>query len=426
MNQDERKQRRKKDTKNAVTVCVVFLMLVILLAVGAVYAVNKIVMNNKKETSKQTELSTEFPTAEQDTQEEEPVIDEAAVQAAEFAAGMTLENKIAQLFMATPNELTGYANVTAAGETTKNAYSERPVGGLIYMSDNLKDSEQTKTMLSNMQAIAQECTGLPVFLGVDEEGGRVTRIAGNSGFDATNVGSMGDIGASGDSQNSYNAGSVIGTYLHELGFNVDFAPVADVLTNEENTVIGDRSFGTDSALVADMVMAELKGLSDAGVYGAVKHFPGHGATAEDSHEGQAVSERTLEELMAQELVPFASAIDAGARFIMVGHIAVPNVTGDDTPASLSEKMIKEVLRTQLGYNGIVITDAMNMGAVTEKYSAGEAAVQAVLAGADMILMPEDYETAYNGLLEAVKNGTITEQRIDESVIRIIKVKQEMQ
>lgn len=424
MNQDERRQRRQKDTKNAVVLFVIFLMLMTLVAVGAAYAVNKLAVSNKKDTPKPTELPTELKETEQE--EEEPVIDEAAVQAAEFVAGMTLENKIAQMFMVTPDALTGYSDVTAAGDTTKNAYDERPVGGLIYMSGNLKDSQQTATMLSNMQTIAKERTGLPVFLGVDEEGGTVTRIAGNSGFEATDVGNMSDIGATGDSQNAYNAGNVIGKYLDALGFNVDFAPVADVLTNEKNTVIGKRSFGTDSAQVAEMVTAELQGLLDAGIYGTVKHFPGHGATAEDSHEGAAVSERTLEELKAAELVPFVSAIDAGARFVMVGHIAVPNVTGDNTPASLSEKMMKELLRTQMGYDGIVITDAMNMGAITQNYSADEAAVQAVQAGVDMILMPEDYETAYNGLLEAVKNGTITEQRIDESVIRIVKLKQEME
>ena len=428
MNREERRQRRQKDTKNATVVFVIFMLAVVVLVGGVVFIAGKFFFGDrpKSEPTEETQAVIETETDTDATEPEEPVIDEATTQAAEFVSGMTLEDKIAQLFVVTPDALTGYTDVTAAGNTTKEAYGKRPVGGLIYMSGNLKDYEQTATMLTNMQTIATERTGLPAFLCVDEEGGSVARIAGNDGFEVTDVGKMSAIGATGDSQNAYNAGNVIGTYLKDIGFNVDFAPVADVLTNADNSVIGDRSFGTDSQLVADMVVAELKGLSDAGINGTVKHFPGHGATSEDSHDGAAVSERTLEELVATELVPFQSAIDFDAHFVMVGHIAVPNVTGDNTPASLSAAMITDVLRTQMGYNGIVITDAMNMGAITENYSSGEAAVAAIQAGADMILMPEDYEEAYNAVLEAVNNGTISEQRINESVVRIVKVKQQMQ
>ena len=209
-----------------------------------------------------------------------------------------------------------------------------------------------------------------------------------------------------------------------MDFNVDFAPVADVIVTEGNA-IGDRSFGTDSQLVAEMVTSELKGLSDAGVYGTAKHFPGHGSVSGDSHENAVSTDRGLEELKGTELVPFQRAVDAGVPFIMAGHIAALKVTGDDTPASLSQVMLTDVLRTQMGYKGIVITDAMNMNAITSVYGADEAAVKAVQAGADMILMPQDYETAYNGLLDAVKNGTISEDRINESLIRIVKAKQQL-
>lgn len=336
---------------------------------------------------------------------------------------MTLEDKIAQMFVITPNALTGYASgVTAAGDTTKEAYQSRPVGGIVYMADNLTDPEQTTTMLSNMQEIARERTGLPVFLCVDEEGGSVARIAGNDAFGVTNVGNMSDIGASGDVQNAYNAGSTIGSYLAALGFNVDFAPVADVLTNPDNQVIGQRSFGSDAQTVAGMVTSELQGLSAAGVYGTVKHFPGHGGTSGDSHDGAVSTDKTLEELMAEELVPFQSAVDGGVNFVMVGHISAPNVTGDNAPATLSKVMITDVLRGQMGYNGIVITDAMNMEAVAGFYNSDKAAVLAVTAGADMILMPADYNTAYTGILNAVNDGTITEERINESVTRIVKAK----
>ena len=290
------------------------------------------------------------------------------------------------------------------------------------MADNLTDPEQTTTMLSNMQEIARERAGLPVFLCVDEEGGSVARIAGNDAFGVTDVGNMSDIGASGDVQNAYNAGSTIGSYLAALGFNVDFAPVADVLTNPDNQVLGQRSFGSDAQTVAGMVTSELQGLSAAGVYGTVKHFPGHGGTSGDSHDGAVSTDKTLEELMAEELVPFQSAIDGGVNFVMVGHISAPNVTGDNAPATLSKVLITDVLRGQMGYNGIVITDAMNMEAITGFYNSDKAAVLAVTAGADMILMPADYNTAYTGILNAVNDGTITEERINESVTRIVKAK----
>ena len=339
---------------------------------------------------------------------------------------MALEDKVAQMFVITPEALTGYTSVTAAGDTTKTAYESRPVGGLIYMADNLLSTEQTTEMLTNMQNIAMERTGLPAFLSVDEEGGTVARVAANEAFGVTNVGNMSDIGAAGDAQKAYDAGVTIGTYLKQLGFNVDYAPVADVLTNPGNTAIGTRSFGSDASMVADMVTKELEGLSSQGVFGAVKHFPGQGGVSGDSHDGAVTLDKSLEELMQTELVPFQKAVENGVSFVMVGHISVPQVVGDNTPASLSQMMVSNVLREQLGYQGIVITDAMNMGAITGTYTADQAAVMAVNAGVDMILMPQDYETAYNGLLQAVQDGTITEERIDESVERIVKVKLQMQ
>lgn len=429
MDQEERRQRRQKDTKNATIVFVVFLLVVLALVAGVVFAVGKFVIGDKQDEPQPTETGTQETEQVSVTEVPEapvvPAVDPVIQQAAETVAGMTLEDKIAQMFVITPDALTGYNGVTAAGDTTKAAYQNRPVGGIIYMSDNLTDREQTATMLENMQAIAEERTGLPLFLCVDEEGGSVARIASTPAFEVENVGDMSEIGASGDPQNAYNAGSTIGTYLAELGFNVDFAPVADVLTNDDNTAIGNRSFGSDAQTVASMVTSELEGLSAAGVYGTVKHFPGHGGTTGDSHDGAVTTERTLEELMAEELVPFQSAVNTGVSFVMVGHISAPNVTGDNTPSSLSKMMITDVLRTQMGYDGVVITDAMNMKAITDHYNSDQAAVLAVTAGADMILMPADYEAAYQGLLAAVQDGTITEERIDESVNRIVRVKLSM-
>lgn len=428
MNQEERRQRRQKDTKSAVIVCVIVVLILLVLVAGGVFLVGRLLPKGggQNEGTDGTELPGENVAVTEEVTEQpqtEVQTDPVEEQAAQLVSQMTLEDKIAQMFVITPNALTGYASgVTAAGDTTKEAYQSRPVGGIVYMADNLTDPEQTTTMLSNMQEIARERTGLPVFLCVDEEGGSVARIAGNDAFGVTDVGNMSDIGASGDVQNAYNAGSTIGSYLAALGFNVDFAPVADVLTNPDNQVIGQRSFGSDAQTVAGMVTSELQGLSAAGVYGMVKHFPGHGGTSGDSHDGAVSTDKTLEELMAEELVPFQSAIDGGVNFVMVGHISAPNVTGDNAPATLSKVLITDVLRGQMGYNGIVITDAMNMEAITGFYNSDKAAVLAVTAGADMILMPADYNTAYTGILNAVNDGTITEERINESVTRIVKAK----
>lgn len=432
MDREERRLRRRKDTRDAVVVLTVFAMIVALVVAGAVFGIGKL-MSGRNHTpvngnagadtqATETQETESIPqTEEPEATETQTVVDPLVEQAAQIVSGMTLEEKVAQMFFITPEALTGYGQVTVAGDATNEAYQKYPVGGLIYNSQNLVDIDQTKTMMAKMQQYADSRISLPVFLGVDEEGGSVTRIASNEAYGITNVNNMSDIGATGDTQNAYQAGVTIGTYLSDLGFNLDFAPVADVLTVSDS-VIGNRSFGTDSELVASMALSELQGLESMGIQGVMKHFPGHGGVSGDSHSGAVSTDKSLEELFASELVPFQRAIDGGAEFLMVGHIAAPNVTGDDTPASLSKVMITDVLRTQMGYQGVVITDAMNMTAITANHAADEAAVLAVNAGADMILMPEDFGKAYNGVIDAVNNGTIDEYRINEAVVRIVKAK----
>ena len=340
-------------------------------------------------------------------------------------AGMSTEEKVAQLFMITPEALTGVNGVTAAGETTREAFSAYPAGGIIYMESNIQSWDQTSRMLSSVQEISLRRTGLPLFLAVDEEGGSVRRVSGRLD-NVPYIPEMSSVGSTGEPSLAYETGRMIGDYLNRLGFNVDFAPVADVLTNPENTVIGSRSFGADPQLAAEMVSREVQGLQEQGVCAALKHFPGHGDTVEDSHQGLAVSYKTLEELRSCEFLPFGSGIAADAEFVMVGHIAVPNITGNDVPASLSYKMMTEILRNDLGFDGIIITDALNMGAITDLYNAEEAALQAFQAGADMILMPEDFHTAYSGMLEAVESGEITKERLEASLRRILGLKLSLQ
>ena len=338
---------------------------------------------------------------------------------------MSLEEKVAQLFLVQPEAIVDIGTATAAGDATKQAINKTPVGGFVYFSDNLQSEQQVQDMLRNVQKYSEDRIGLPAFLSVDEEGGTVARVASTGRFDVTDVGDMAKIGASGDVQQARQAGETIGSYLSELGFNLDFAPDADVLTNPDNTVVKKRSFGSDPRVVSDMSLTVAQGLAQHQVYSVYKHFPGHGATAGDTHQGYAYTDKTLDELKQSELIPFENAIQNNAAFIMAAHISAPRVTGDDTPASLSKTMITDILRGQMGYDGIVVTDAMNMGAVTEQYTSAQAAVKALQAGADLVLMPEDFQEAYQGVLDAVKDGTLTEQRINESVTRIVKVKVHM-
>ena len=379
---------------------------------------------NERPEEKQEEIKPEEQEEEKTEPQEEVLTEEEKLQNRinEIISGMTLEEKAAQLFMITPEALTGMDPVTAAGETTRKALEEYPVGGIIYFRKNLVNPEQVRTMTANIQTYAMERTGLPLLLSVDEEGGSVTRFGNNPGFDFDASADMKAIGESGDPQQAYELGERLGSFLYDLGINMDNAPDADVLSNPQNTVVRDRSFGSDCEVVSEMALAELRGLESQGVIGMLKHFPGHGATAGDTHEGYAYTDASLEEMMANELVPFADGIEAGVDVIMVGHISCPKVTGDDLPASLSEKMTTQILRQEMGYDGFLITDAMNMGAVSENYSSSEAAVAAIRAGIDMILMPQDFQQAYEGILNAVESGELTEERIDESLRRITALK----
>lgn len=348
--------------------------------------------------------------------------EERARKTEEILNRLTPEEKAAQLFFVTPEALTGGKTVTETGTAMQEALDKYPVGGIVYFAKNLTGPEQTRTMLEGVQSYVSQTQELPVFLGVDEEGGRVLRVGANSAFGVERVKSMGALATQDSTAVIYDAGSTIGAYLEALGFNVDFAPCADVITNTRNRVIGDRSFGTDPDTVAEMAWAYSEGLHDRNILACYKHFPGHGGTVEDSHSDYAYSYKTLDELRTAELVPFQTGSDRGVDFIMAAHISAPNVTGSDVPASLSKVFITEVLRTEMGYQGIIITDSLSMGAVCGHYDSGEAAVLALQAGCDMLLMPKDFVSAYNAVLEALADGTLNAADIDASVARIIDAK----
>lgn len=348
--------------------------------------------------------------------------DETVVRTTKDVLGkMSLREKVGQLFIVRPEALAENSNAETAPATDRvddaviSRIEEYPVGGIALFSRNITSTEQLPMFISDLQSSSK----YPLFIAVDEEGGRVARIANSDFFNVASYKSMEDIGKSGDASKAEEVGRQIGSYLKELGFNLDFAPVADTNTNPQNIVIGDRSYGSDPALVARMVSAQLDGLHKSGIIGTLKHFPGHGDTKDDTHSGYVSVNKSWDELKECELVPFISVLDK-ADTIMVSHITVTSI--DKLPSSLSYEIITRKLRNELGYNGVIITDSMAMGAVADSYTSDIAAVMAVKAGADIILMPESLEKSFNAVLNAVNSGEISMERLDESVLRILKMK----
>ncbi len=340
----------------------------------------------------------------------------------ELLEQMTLEEKVYQMFMVKPEQLTGVYPTTASGETTKNAIEDYPVGGIIYFADNLVSVPQTRDMLSNVQQYAKESSGVGLFTAVDEEGGTVARVAQKLG--TTSFSNMEHYGESNDAGTAYNIGYTIGSDLHNIGFNLDFAPVADVNINIYNE-LGSRIFSSNPYVVANMATSVATGLQDAGVCATLKHFPGLGAEDGNTHDDSfVIIDRTVDQLRETEFVPFKSGINAGADFVMVSHQIVTGF-GDNLPADLSYTAVTEYLRNELGFDGIAITDAQQMNTISTVYSSGDAAVMSVKAGIDIILMPEDLQSAVNAVCNAVNSGEISESRIDESVMRILNQKYEL-
>lgn len=350
--------------------------------------------------------------------------DETVVYTAKDVLGkMSLREKVGQLFIVRPEALAEQCNaeIAAAVDRVDDAVISRleeyPVGGVALFSRNITGAEQLPKFIAELQNSSK----YPLFIAVDEEGGRVARIANSDFFNVASYKSMEDIGKSGDASKAEEVGRQIGLYLKELGFNLDFAPVADTNTNPQNIVIGDRSYGSDPSQVARMVSAQLDGMHDSGIMGTLKHFPGHGDTKDDTHSGYVSIEKTWDELKECELIPFTAALPK-ADMVMVSHITAVNVTSDDLPTSMSEIMITEKLRNELGYDGVVITDAMAMGAVADNYTSAQAAATSVKAGVDIVLMPQDLDEAFDGVMSAVNSGEISVARLDESVLRILKLK----
>ncbi len=323
---------------------------------------------------------------------------------------MDAAEKAGQLIMADFRTNADGTGMTALSDEAKDALREYYIGGVILFAENLDTKEQTQTLTADLQKAAD----VPLFIGIDEEGGLVSRL-NKSSIDHEVFPPAAEM------EDTAYAGKTIGDELAELGINVDFAPVADVNTNPDNPVIGTRAFADEPQAAASRVAEFIKAMEETGVSACAKHFPGHGDTAMDSHLGETYVEHDMERLRSVEFVPFEQAITAGTDFIMAGHIKTPNATADGLPATLSSEMLG-ILRNDLGFDGIIITDAMNMGAIVDTYGSGESAVMAVQAGVDMVLMPADLGEAAEALTEAIKDGTISEERVNEALWHILSLK----
>ncbi len=341
-------------------------------------------------------------------------------------ANMTLREKVGQLFIIRPDSLSSELTqeqvedpsdhgVTDLTPQMRSMLEQYPVGGIAMFGKNILSPEQ----ITGFAEALQGESALPLFIAVDEEGGAVARLANHSAFDLPKYGSAAQVASSGGKQAALEMGETIGAYLKQYGFNLDFAPDADVNTNPDNPVIGTRAFSSDSKTAADMAEAMAVGLKSQGILPTFKHFPGHGDTDTDSHTGAAVTEKSRDEMRSCEWLPFLRAGDWDC--VMVGHITASTI--DPLPASLSYRMVTQILREELGFSGLIVTDSLEMDAVSGQYTASKAAVKAIQAGCDILLMPDGLPEAFQGVLSAVESGEISRERLDSSVRRILEFKQ---
>lgn len=344
---------------------------------------------------------------------EEELFEEAVVN---YVASLSLEEKVAGIFIITPEELTGVPTVTRAGDGTKTALEEYPVGGLVYSSKNMTSLEQFKEVVQNTISFAKH----PMFLAVDEE-------LGNSVFPksmkASTTMSPEAIGNNGDSSIAKTEAEKVASYMAGHGLNLNFGIVADVLTEPDNAVMKAKCFGTDVALVSEYVAKEIEAYNNYDITTAVKFFPGQGSASADTASGLSVTSRSKEDMEACEFEAFKAAINAGTSMVVISHVSAPNLLGDNTPCSLSKALMTDILRKEWGCEDlIIITDSLSKAAISSYYDSKDACIQAIKAGADMVMCPESFEESYNGVIEAVNKNVISIERINDSLARIYKVK----
>jgi len=318
---------------------------------------------------------------------------------------------------------------TIMNQQTMQFLQQAPFGGIILFGDNVVSIEQVQQLTADLQTQAT----IPLFIGIDEEGGRVSRVGYL--FD-TPIPSAFDIGRLGYPADVLAMSSAIGERLTQLGINTNFAPVADIWSNPANTVIGNRAFGHEASHVSPLMPSAIQGFHEQGILTTLKHFPGHGDTYEDSHFELAFTRFDLARFRNTEALPFQSGIDSGTDMVMVGHISTPYVQGHtaifdwmqpwidsgNLPATFSTFWLQDMLRDEMGFSGIIITDALDMRALTDHFDQAQIALGAFLAGNDILLMPARPQEAFNALLEAYYSGLITTQRLHQSLYRILTAK----
>lgn len=331
----------------------------------------------------------------------------------EIINSMTLDEKIGQLFVVAFEGKELNSNI-------KDLIEKYKVGGVILFDGNVSDIKQTVSLINNLKSVNSN-NKYPLFISVDEEGGRVTRMP----VEFKRMPSSAGIGGTGKIEIAENAGNIIGESLKSLGYNVDFAPVLDIYSNPQNTIIKGRAFGNDVNIVTKMGIAEMKALKKNDIVSVPKHFPGHGDTYIDSHVGLPIVHKSLSELKNFEFKPFEEAINNGADAIMVGHIVLSKVDKNN-PASLSKDVI-DILKKDLKFEGLVVSDDMTMGAITKNYNLEDSVLKSINAGVDLVLVCNGFDNqvkSINRVKEALSTGELTEERLNESVYKILKLKHE--
>lgn len=435
-----RRLRRKKERTRAFAILAAVLLVVLLVLGGAGFGIYSFLHRQPKE---EPEVAEELePAAEPEPEiivsenepEPEPVVSENELAEAEpeelteedkaaildetiagYLANMTIEQKVAGLFFVTPEELTGESAVTVGGSTLNASLNEYPVGGLLLTENSMESPEQFKEMIFNIKSF----TSNEIFIGVEETGGEDSPFVVSGLTDAV-ISSQSEIGEAGDNAGAYTAGIAIGNLMNEYGINTVIGPLADVAISESGYTSA-QSFGSDPVQVKDMVRNMVRGIEDQNVNTCVKFFPGYGDVTKSPESARPTSSRTKEEIAEEDYPIYEDAIDGGADFVMVSQIAYKSIT-NDVPACLSSAVVTDMLRGELEYDGIIMTDYMDTHSLIMHYKHADAAVMAIEAGADMLFCSGDFKKAYNGILNAVESGEITEERIDESLYRIYRVK----
>ncbi len=415
--EERRERRHKRRVRSQIIVYITVVIFILLLILGAFLGVKKLqamwknrqaqIVEQQQEEEAQAEEESSVTVSEPEevqVQSRDEMLEEIVNSC---ISEMPIEDKVAGLFMITPEQLTGVDTAIKAGTGTQDALSTYAVGGLLYSGKNIQDSEQITQMLTDTSNMSK----YPLFLAARELGGAEQSPV------ATAIGA--DIVASArETESAAQAGengTAIGTYLSQLGFNLNLGPMIGLGEDEIDF------YGSDASTASELISSFVNGLKTGGVSSALIAFP---AVAEEgeSENGIESTDSSLDDLRATAYVTLQAGIDAGAEMIMVSNIAAPAVTGDNTPSCLSTAIVTDVLRSELSYNGIIMTDALDSTSITDYYTADQAAVAAIKAGADIIYLPEDFSAAYQGLLAAVQDGDITEDRIDESLKRIYRVK----